>query len=296
MRLLAALGAGIFVYMAVGYMTGYAPQIKWRATSKPTDMSKRQLWLIQAGLNISPARFWLVSIALGLLTLIVTSGISQTFWVALPPAIVVTFLPHWFYERRRLQRLAAVKNAWPDGLRHLVASVRSGMSLPLALEDLATNGPVALQGALARFPMLARVFGVPAALEAVRDELADPTTDRVVEVLLVAHERGGAIVPEILHDLGESTTRDLRTVEELRSESLEQRLSARIVFAVPWLVLLLMTARDGPYRTFYRSPGGTIVIFVGAILSLFGWWAVSRLGREPVEQRVFGATAEVGTK
>jgi tight adherence protein B len=256
-------------------------------------MSARQLWLVQAGLNITPLRFWAVSGAIGLLALGIASGISQTFWVALPPAIVVTLLPHWFYERRRMQRLAAVKNAWPDGLRHLVAAVRSGMSLPLALEDLAVNGPRALREAMARFPTLARVFGVPAALEAVRDELADPTTDRVVEVLLVAHERGGSIVPDILSDLGESTTRDLRTVEELRSESLEQRLSARIVFAVPWLVLLLMTARNGPYRIFYKSGGGTVVIIAGAVLSLFGWWAVSRLGRQPVEERVFGAAAEV---
>lgn len=294
MRLLAAGCAAVFAYMAVGYVTGYAPRLRWRASSRAREMSRRQLWLIQAGLNITPLRFWTVSAAIGLLALGIASGISQTFWVALPPAIVVTLLPHWFYERRRIQRLSAVKNAWPDGLRHLVASVRSGMSLPLALEDLAVNGPQALQEAMARFPTLVKVFGVPAALEAVRDELADPTTDRVVEVLLVAHERGGSIVPDILSDLGESTTRDLRTVEELRSESLEQRLSARIVFAVPWLVLLLMTARDGPYRTFYKSGGGTVVIIVGAILSLFGWWAVSRLGRQPVEERVFGATAEAG--
>ncbi len=292
MRLLAAVCAALFAYLAVGYLAGQVPTIRWRTSARRSEMSKRQLWLIQAGLNITPARFWAVSVALGLLALGIAAGISQTFWVALPPAIVVTLLPHWYYERRRVHRLAAVKNAWPDGLRHLVASVRSGMSLPMALEDLAVNGPAALNEALARFPTLARVFGVPAALEAVRDELADPTTDRVVEVLLVAHERGGAIVPEILHDLGESTTRDLRTLEELRSESLEQRLSARIVFAVPWLVLLLMTARDGPYRTFYRSAGGTIVILVGVVLSLVGWWAVSRLGREPVEQRVFGSTAE----
>jgi len=291
-RLLAAACAAVFAYMAVGYFTGYAPQLRWRASSRSQGMSERQLWLIQSGLNITPLRFWAVSGAIGLLALGIASGISQTFWVALPPAIVVTLLPHWFYERRRIQRLSAVKNAWPDGLRHLVAAVRSGMSLPLALEDLAVTGPPALQEAMARFPTLARVFGVPAALEAVRDELADPTTDRVVEVLLVAHERGGSIVPEILSDLGESTTRDLRTVEELRSESLEQRLSARIVFAVPWMVLLLMTARDGPYRTFYKSGGGTVVIIVGAVLSLFGWWAVSRLGRQPVEERVFGATAE----
>jgi tight adherence protein B len=290
MRLLAALSAAVFAYLAVGYATGYAPRIRWRASRRPKDMSKPQLWLIQAGLNISPVRFWAVSVALGLFALLIATGISEAFWVAVPPAVVVTLLPRWFYERRRLQRLSAVKRAWPDGLRHLVAAVRSGLSLPLALEDLAVNGPDAIQEALARFPTLAKVFGVPAALEAVRDELADPTTDRVVEVLLVAHDRGGSIVPEILQDLAESTTRELRTVEEIRSESLEQRLSARIVFAVPWLVLLLMTARDGPYRVFYRSAGGTVVILVGAILSVFGWGAVSRLGREPIEQRVFGST------
>ncbi len=291
MRLLAALGAGIFAYLAVGYIIGYAPQMRWRASRRRVDMSRRQLWLIQAGLNISPGRFWGVSLALGLVALLLASGISQTLWVAVPPAVVTTLLPHWFYERRRIQRLSAVKRAWPDGLRHLVAAVRSGMSLPVALEDLAATGPAALQQALVRFATLARVFGVPTALEAIRDELADPTTDRIVEVLLVAHERGGAIVPDILADLAESTTRDIRTVEETRTESLEQRLSARIVFAVPWLVLLLMTARDGPYRLFYRSGGGTIVILVGAVLSLLGWWAVARLGKEPVEQRVFGATA-----
>ena len=292
MRLLAALLAALFAYTAVGYITGYAPNIRWRTTSRTSEMSKRQLWLIQAGLNVSPARFWLVSGVLGLITFGLTSGISQTFWVALPPAIVATFMPYWFYERRRLHRLSAVKAAWPDGLRHLVGAVRSGMSLPLALEDLSINGPTTLQEGLERYPTLSRVFGVPAALEAVRDELADPTTDRVVEVLLVAYERGGVIVPEILSDLGDSTTKDLRTLEEIKSESLEQRLSARIVFAVPWFVLLMMTAREGPYREFYRTGGGTIVIFVGAILSLLGWWIVSRLGRQPAEERVFGATAE----
>jgi len=290
-RLLAALLAGLFVYLAVGYITGYVPDIRWATSPRRAGMSDRRLWLIQAGLSVSPLWFWAVSTALGLLSFFLAIGISQTFWVALPPAIVVTFLPRWFYERRRLARLSAVKRAWPDGLRHLVAAVRSGLSLPVALEDLADTGPEALQGALARYPTLAKVFGVPAALEAVRDELADPTTDRVVEVLLVAHERGGPIIPEILSDLADATTRDIRTVEEMQSENLEQRLSARIVFAVPWLVLMMMTARDGVYRTFYRSAGGTVVIVLGAILSVLGWWIVARLAREPVEQRVFGATA-----
>jgi tight adherence protein B len=135
------------------------------------------------------------------------------------------------------------------------------------------------------------VFGVRAALEIVRDELADPTTDRVVEVLILANERGGALVPDILQDLAEATTQDIRTLEEIRTNSLEQRLNARIVFAVPWLVLVVLTARPSSYRDFYQTPAGLIVVAVAAILSGVGSWWVARLGREPDEQRVFGGSS-----
>ena len=43
MRLLAALFAAAFVYLAVGYLTGYAPSLQWRATSRATDMSGNAL-------------------------------------------------------------------------------------------------------------------------------------------------------------------------------------------------------------------------------------------------------------
>ena len=212
-----------------------------------------------------------------------------------PPAVALGLFPRWFFGRRRVRRLSEVQEAWPDGLRHLVASVRSGMSLAMGLDELSRTGPDGIREAFARYPTLAKVFGVKPALEIVRDELADPTTDRVIEVLVLANERGGALVPDILHDLAEATTQDIRTLEEIRTNSLEQRLNARIVFAVPWLVLVLLTIGDGPYRDFYRSAGGFIVVLVAALLSLFGAWWVARLGREPVEERVFGGAApEVG--
>ena len=97
MRLLAALLAAVFAYLAVGYLSGYAPNIRWRASRPSTDMSKRQLWLVQAGLNISPVRFWSVSVVLGLFAYLITSGISQAFWVALPPAIV-ELIDAWIAE------------------------------------------------------------------------------------------------------------------------------------------------------------------------------------------------------
>ena len=95
-------------------------------------------------------------------------------------------------------------------------------------------------------------------------------------------------MPEILRDLAESTTRDIWALEEIRTQALEHRINARIVFVLPWIVLLAMTVRAGPFREFYSSPGGLLVVTVGAVMSLGGMALVARLGRDPVEPRVFG--------
>ncbi len=127
------------------------------------------------------------------------------------------------------------------------------------------------------------------ALEMVKEDLADPTSDRVIEVLVLAYERGGSVVPEILSDLAEATTRDLWTLEQVRTEALEQKINSRVVFVLPWLVLVAMTSQSGAFREFYSSPVGIAVVVAGGVLSLLGIFVASRLGRRPSEPRVFGA-------
>ena len=100
------------------------------------------------------------------------------------------------------------------------------------------------------------MLGTGPALEIVKEELADPTSDRVLEVLILAHERGGAIVRTILEDLVDATTKDLKLLDELETEGLEMRINARAVVVLPWLVLVALTARPGAFRDFYQSGGG----------------------------------------
>lgn len=219
---------------------------------------------------------------------VVASIATRSVWVAAPAAGVAAVYPRWRARREQTRRLGVVQQSWPDGLRHLVGSLRSGASLNGALDQLVRSGPDPLRAAFRLYPELAKALGVPAALEAVRSQLADTTTDRVVEVLLIANEYGGPLVTEILDDLAEATTEDLRTLEEIHTNSLEQRINARIVFAVPWLVLVLLTARQGPYRDFYRAVPGLVVVVVAGVLSIAGVVFVSHLGREPIEERVFG--------
>jgi len=81
-------------------------------------------------------------------------------------------------------------------------------------------------------------------------------------------------------------------LEEIRTQALEQKINARAVFILPWLVLVALTIRDGAFRDFYRSPAGVLVILIAAALSAVGMLLVARLGRDPEEPRVFAGGAE----
>ena len=212
--------------------------------------------------------------------------------VSLAPAALLAFVPRIYFGRLRERRMTEVQRAWPDGLRDLVASISSGMSLQRAVEQLAVSGPEPLRIAFARFAFLARTVGMVPALEIVKEELADPTSDRVIEVLILAHERGGSIVPAILRDLAAATTRDQWTMEEIQTQQLERKINSRAVFVLPWFVLIAITLQEGPFRDFYRSGAGVFVVAVGAMLSGFGMWMVTRLGEDVPETRVFGGAAK----
>ncbi len=289
LTLLAAVASAAAASLAVGALMGTMPELRPRR--EDTAVSERQQWLVQSGVDLTPRQFLLGSGLLAVLAYIVVLTITATPTIAIVPALTAGGMPRVMLERLRQRRLREVAEAWPDGVRDLVAAVAAGQSLNQAVEGLAANGPVALREAFVRYPTLSRMLGVAGALETIREELADPTSDRVLEVLILAHERGGQLLAPILRDLAEATTSDLRVAEQLQTDQLEQKINARAVFVMPWFVLVALTLREGPFRDFYASGAGVIVVILGGGMSLFGMWLINRLGRSHVEPRVLGGGA-----
>jgi tight adherence protein B len=286
-RLIAASLMGCTISLTVAALNGLLPK-SFGTRRRPQRQNSTVAALQQAGVEVSAGRFRLASLALGgsaFWLLYVLSGVGM---VALALSVFAGMTPRWWLSRRAARRQEAVQRAWPDAVRDIVASIGAGVSLQHALERLGVSGPEPLREPFVRFAVTARAIGMMAALEGVRDDLADPTSDRVIEVLVVAHERGGAIVPEILRDLAAATTKDIWILEQVQTESLEQRINARAVFALPWLVLVAITMQDGPFREFYLARAGFFVIAIGGIASACGMVLVSRLGSQPTEPRVLG--------
>ena len=287
MRLIASGLAAVTAGLLVGWVSGGCPpQRRLRAVRPP-----RGEWLVQAGIGVGVVPFWMAVGVVGLTSFLVAWIFSGLVVVAVPVGIATLFLPKVWLMRRRAQRMLELQGAWPDGLRDLVASISSGMSLARSLEQLSMSGPAPLREAFARYPSLSRALGVVPALESIKADLAHPTSDRVIEVMIVAHERGGPIVLSILRDLTEATTKDMWVGEELATLALEQKINARVVFAIPWVVLAFLTTRPGPFRDFYASSAGLIVVAIGGAASLLGIFLASKLGKEPDEPRVFARSS-----
>jgi tight adherence protein B len=294
MRLLAALAVGVFCALVAAAIAGVLPARRApRCRTRPTYAERARLWLQQAGAGVSPQQFVAASAGAGMLALLALTVLTGSLFVAIVPAAAVALLPRAYFGHRRSIRMRAVLAEWPDALRDLLASIAAGRSLTQAAGALAVSGPPTLRETFSRFPELARVLGTTAALEIVKDDLSDPTSDRVLEVLILAHERGGGIVRAILDDLVDATTKDLKLLEELETEGLEMRINARSVVVMPWLVLVALTARPGAFRAFYQSGGGVATILVAGALSAVGLIALGRLGREPVETRLFASRETV---
>jgi tight adherence protein B len=288
-KVLAAIGIGTCCALVAAVLLGCMPRARsrrGRAGFLATRRERANLWLQQAAVDVGLIPFWAGSVFAGLFAVMVVAALTGSVFVAAVPGGAVALIPRAYFGRRRRDRLRQVQLAWPDALRDLVSSIAAGNSLTQAVTSLAETGPLAMRVAFARFPQLARVLGTGPALELMKEDLADPTSDRVLEVLILAQERGGAIVRDVLDDLVETTTRDLKLLDELETEGLEMRINAKAVVVLPWLVLVALTARPGAFRDFYQSAGGVLTLVVAGVLTAIGVAVLGRLGREPIETRI----------
>jgi tight adherence protein B len=282
---LAVVATALAVALAAAGAAGSMPTLRVarrpaRRPSATADLLRR------AGSRWAPGHLVAASVAAGLAAGAAICAATPVRALAVVPALLAGAAPTALLRRRAAARARAIRQAWPDALAMLRGSVQAGRPLTHALIDVSLGGPPVLRAELTGLAARIQTVGVIPALEAVRATVADPVTDRVVEVLLLAHTEGGRIVPEVLGDLAAVVEAEVAAADEIDALALEGRINARIVFAIPWGVLVLLTASAGPFRAFYTAPAGAVVIAVGAVVSLLGIALVGRLSRVPAEPRV----------
>ncbi|WP_231123073.1 type II secretion system F family protein [Nocardioides sambongensis] len=187
---------------------------------------------------------------------------------------------------RARRRRAELGQVWPDAVDDLASAVRAGMSLPDAVAALGVRGPESLRGAFEAFALDYQVTGrFGECLDRLKDRLADPIGDRVVEGLRIAREVGGGELGRLLRNLSGYLRDDLRTRSELEARQSWAVNSARLAVAAPWVVVLLMASEPDVVER-YRTPAGALVLAFGAAACVVAYRVMIRVGRLPAERRI----------
>jgi tight adherence protein B len=278
----------------VGLLAGLGVLLVWHGLSAPTRArsarmtgAKTRELLVQAGLpGVSPAHLVAAQFALGLVAGAITFVVTQSISVSLVFVTFAAAVPRLLVKRLRRKRQADLRELWPEVVDNLTSGVRAGLSLPEALAGIGARGPEPLREPFRQFGSDYRTTGrFNGCLDRLKDALADPVGDRVVESLRVAREVGGTDLGRLLSTLSAFLRDDARTRAELVARQSWSVNAARMAVAAPWLVLLLLATQRETLRA-YDSPTGTVILVSGAVLSFVAYRLMIHIGRLPEDRRV----------
>jgi tight adherence protein B len=278
----------------LGLLLGIGLLLIWRSGPRAprprTDTrgpGRRQVLIAEAGLTgINAAQLLALQVGLGLLALVVVLLTTGTVTVSLVFGLFGFAVPHLQVRRLAAKRKADLREVWPEVVDNLSSAVRAGLSLPEALSALATRGPEVLRPPFARFAADYRStgrFGV--GLDRLKDDLADPVGDRIVETLRVAREVGGTDLGRVLRTLATFLREDARARAELETRQGWVVSAARLAVAAPWVVLLLLATQSTTLAA-YDSALGTAILVGGGAVCLVAYRLMLRIGRLPEDVRV----------
>ena len=279
----------------LGLLLGLGLLLLWqsRSPARPpapggsTWQERTRELLVQAGVEgVSPAQLVSASAVLGVLVFVAVLATSQVVVIAAAFGSFGALLPYALVRRRRAQRTVELREVWPEAVDNLASAVRAGLSLPEALTQLGVRGPEQLRSAFRRFGEDYRASGRFAeSLDRLKDNLADPVGDRVVEALRLAREVGGTDLGRLLRTLSSFLREDARTRSELETRQGWTVDAARLALTAPWALLLLLSTRPEAVRA-YGTSTGALVLLGGGAVSFLAYRVMLHIARLPDERRV----------
>jgi tight adherence protein B len=187
--------------------------------------------------------------------------------LAIPAAAAVRRL---VAMRVRRHRAEATADRVLETSELLAAELAVGLPSARCLERAAESWPVL--GPAARAAELGS--DVPAALRELACRPGAGQLRLVAAAWTVAHRSGGGLA-DALSRVATSIRADRATRRVVRSELASARATARLIAALPWLVLVV--GGSGSWRFLFGTPLGTACLAAGLALGLAGLWWIERI-------------------
>jgi tight adherence protein B len=247
------------------------------------DLEKRQLEktkktlslksrLVQAGLPITPARFYTFSAILALVVIVVLFIVGLSPLVMLGAAVVVGLgLPRWvlgFLVKRRQNKFLT---EFPNALDVIVRSIRSGLPLNDAIRLIANEGTEPVKSEFRRVIEAQQVgLSIPDACARMTNQMPLQEVNFFAIVIAIQSQAGGNL-SEAIGNLSKVLRERKKMKAKVQALSMEAKASACIIGALPFIVAFLVYLTSPQYiMILFTDPRGHLILGFSAVWMSLG--------------------------
>lgn len=281
MHLVLSLILGLCVSLVFLAATDPRKRGGGRAAAAPPEAAAPPAWAaVDLGRAAAGA---IVGLAAGVATQLLLG------WPAfsLAAGAVAAWLPGWARRRRAGQARDRVADAVAQAASMLAEHVRLGQSVEAGIVKLAESGPKPLRTTFRVLAEDLRISGSEAeAFARARQAVGHRAFSMLCIAVLMSYRVGGRNLSTILDGVAQSTRDDAASRRQVRALHAEHVMSARVIMALPVVLILTVRATNPDYLGPFATPAGQVLLAYCLVSICAGYAAMLRLIALPGQAEV----------
>jgi tight adherence protein B len=235
--------------------------------------------LTQAGLAVTPARFYMFSAIFGVVLMFVAFLAGASLMVILGVPIVAGLgLPRWvlgFLIKRRQNKFL---DEFPNALDVIVRSIKSGLPLNDAIRLIANEGKEPVKGEFRRVVESQQVgLSVPDACGRMSNHMPLQEVSFFAIVIAIQSQAGGNL-SEAIGNLAKVLRERKKMKAKVKALSMEAKASAVIIGALPFIVATLVYLTSPDYMMIlFTDPRGHLIMGISAVWMSIGIYVMRNM-------------------
>lgn len=234
--------------------------------------------IAQAGIKLTPAMFWMLSAACGVVLALAGLLIQGPIGAAMGFFVGLFGLPRWFLGFLVSGRQKKFANQLADAIDVIVRGVKSGLPLNQCLRIIAAESPEPLKN---EFQQLcdSQAMGVPLeqGMQRMYDHMPLPEVN-FFSIVLVIQQKTGGNLSESLGNLSTVLRARKLMAEKVKALSAEAKASAMIIGALPIVVMgMVYFTRPAYISVLFTDPVGNLILIGCAVLMSTGVFVMHKM-------------------
>jgi tight adherence protein B len=217
---------------------------------------------------------------------IVVSIITKVYVIAPVSFALAILLPGILLNQRKTKMQDQKMQQWTLLIDDLTSGVRAGLTIGEALAQALQNCEEPLRSDFQEAILeINRSGQVSKVISILKNQITDTVGVATLKLLQVVLKTGANDLATSLSILSNSSRENHNLIQELKAKQSWVLNGARISVISPWLVLLALWTQES-VRNAYQNLIGQLILILVALVGLFGYLAMKRIGRIDVFRKI----------